>query len=364
VTATVSIIVPTLNEKDNVKPLIESLRNVFRNERWEVIFVDDDSPDGTASKLRRIARENHRVRVLQRVGRRSLSSACIEGMLASSAPYLAVMDADRQHDESLLPDMLHLLKNSDLDIVIGSRYLENDSVEGLNHFRKKISLWATYISRLFLKTELKDPMSGYFMLKREIFERNVHNLSGMGFKILLDIFINADGPIGYKELPYAFRSRQQGASKFNTLIMWEFMLLLFHRLLPNYIPIRFVMFVLVGCFGALFHLSILGLLLGMLGFAISQSVATFTAMTLNFFINNIFTYNDQRLKGRSLFAGLFYFYLICAVGAFANLQVATALYNHSLPWWLAGLLGAILGSVWNYAASSTFTWKTFAKSSS
>lgn len=360
-TATLTIIIPTFNEKENVKPLLESLENVLRDENWEAIFVDDDSPDGTTPVLRKIARQNSRVRIIQRIGRRSLSSACIEGMLASAAPYMAVMDADRQHDESLLPQMLSLLRSSNLDIVIGSRYIKEGSLEDWNPVRKKLSNLATSIARFVLKTDLKDPLSGYFMLKREMFDNAVRRLSGKGFKILLDIIINTDRSISYKELPYTFRSRRQGSSKLNSLIAWEFILLLLHKFLPKAISIRFAMFAVVGCLGALIHLVVLGLFYQIFGFTIAQTMAAFTAMTMNFIFNNIFTYSDQRLKGKFLVGGLLYFYLICAIGAFANLQVASALYEHSLPWWLAGLLGAIIGSVWNYAVSSTLTWKATAR---
>ena len=357
-TAALSIIIPTFNEKANVKPLLESLGNVLRDENWEVIFVDDDSPDGTTKLLRRIALQNSRVRILHRIGRRSLSSACIEGMLASAAPYMAVMDADQQHDEALLPQMINLLRSSNLDLVIGSRYIKEDSLDNWHPLRKNISNLATSITRFVLKIDLKDPLSGYFMLKRDIFDNSVHRLSGKGFKILLDLIINTHRKILYKELPYTFRNRRQGASKLNFLIAWEFMTLLLHKFLPKVIPIRYAMFSVVGCLGAVMHLIVLGLFYQVIGFAIAQTMAAFTAMTINYLLNNFLTYSDQRLRGKLVISGLFYFYFICAIGAFANLQVASALYEHSLPWWLAGLFGACISSVWNFAVSSTFTWKT------
>jgi len=361
-TATLSIIIPTFNEIENIRPLLKSLEKVMGEEKWEAIFVDDDSPDGTTALLRQIARQNSRVRVLQRIGRRSLSSACIEGMLASAAPYMAVMDADCQHDESLLPQMLRKLRSTDLDIVIGSRYILKESLESWHPVRKMLSNLATTITRFVLRTDLRDPLSGYFMLKREMFDNAVRRLSGKGFKILLDIMINTRGPVSYKELPYTFRTRKQGASKLNSLVAWEFLVLLLHKFLPPTIPIRFAMFVIAGSFGVVVHLAVLGLFYQMTGFGTAQAMAAFTAMTINFLVNNFFTYSDQRLKGKFLAGGLFKFYLICAVGAFTNLQVAIAIYEHSLPWWLAGLIGSTIGSVWNYAVSSTFTWKTTARS--
>ena len=178
-----SVIVPTFNERENVLALLKTLDDVLRGTAWEIIFVDDDSADGTATLVREISQSDPRVRCIHRVGRRGLSSACVEGMLASSAPFVAVMDGDLQHDEKILPDMLSMLKKDETDIVIGSRYIDGGGVEGWSRRRRAISSFATALSRRLVHADLKDPMSGFFMLKRSFLERVVHRLTGKGFKI-------------------------------------------------------------------------------------------------------------------------------------------------------------------------------------
>jgi dolichol-phosphate mannosyltransferase len=205
-----SIVIPTFNESGNVVAPIERLARALEGIVWEVVFVDDDSPDSTAALLRQEARRDPRVRCLQRIGRRGLSSACVEGMLASSAPCVAVMDADLQHDETLLPRMLESLRRGDLDIVVGSRYIEGGNVGDWPAHRLSFSRIATWLARRVLRAELSDPMSGFFMLRREALEGCVRNLSAIGFKILLDIFASSPRPLRFAELPFVFRMRRPG----------------------------------------------------------------------------------------------------------------------------------------------------------
>ena len=126
--ADLSIIVPTFNERDNIAGVIAAVAEALPDVVWEIIFVDDNSPDDTASCVREIARTDARVRCLHRFGRRGLSSACVEGIMSSAAPVVAVMDADRQHDEGCLSRMFELMKTTDADIVVGSRYVEGGGV--------------------------------------------------------------------------------------------------------------------------------------------------------------------------------------------------------------------------------------------
>jgi dolichol-phosphate mannosyltransferase len=355
-----TIVVPTLNERDNIEPLLERLEAALDGISWEVIFVDDDSGDGTADLVRRIARNDRRIRALQRIGRRGLSAACIEGALASSAPFIGVMDADLQHDPALLPQIVETLKTTPLlDIVIASRYVEGGGIGAWNKSRAVISDVAIRLSRLVVKADIADPMSGFFVLRREVFEGAVRNLSGQGFKILLDLFASSPRSLRFAELPYTFRERQRGESKLDTMIVWEYAMLIGDKLVGRFVPVRFLLFALIGGLGIFVHLGALVLALKTLnlGFAAAQVVATTTAMTFNFLLNNVFTYCDQRLKGAGLVRGLISFYLICAVGAVANVGVAQFLYNNDRSWWMAGLAGALVGSVWNYAATSAFTWK-------
>jgi len=354
-----AVVIPTLSEKDNVAPLVELLDAVLDGVSWEVIFVDDDSPDGTAKRIREISRRDRRVRCLQRIGRRGLTTACIEGALATSAPFVAVMDADMQHDEKLLPQMLATLKSEPVDLVVGSRYVVGGGIGGWNTARASMSAFATRLSRLICKANVTDPMSGFFMLRREVLEEALWRLSGQGFKILLDILASSPQSLRLRELPYEFRERQRGESKLDTLAAWEYMMLIADKLIGHIVPIRFALFAFVGGIGLFVHMSTLWFALTVAGAAFdpAQASASVAAMTSNFFLNNLFTYRDRRLRGLALLRGLISFYAICALGAVANVGIAGYVFSRNEVWWLAGLAGVAVGSVWNYAVSSVFTWK-------
>jgi dolichol-phosphate mannosyltransferase len=351
-----SVIIPTLNERENVPLIVERLNGTLAGIAWEVIFVDDDSPDGTADIVRELARTQPNIRCLQRIGRRGLSSACIEGMLASAAPYLSVMDGDLQHDEALLPRMFEKIQAERLDVVVASRYVAEGSLGNFGASRVAISGFATKLSRVVVKADLTDPMSGFFMIERAAFDGAMRRLSGQGFKILLDLFASTPRPFVFAELPLHFRERLHGESKLDTLVAWEYLMLLLQKLLGPAVPVRFLLFSLIGGFGLGVHLATLWTVLHLsASFAAAQGVATVVAMTFNFLLNNLFTYRDRRLKGWRILSGLGSFYAVCGLGAIANVGIASSIAgNHS--WWLAGLAGAAVSAVWNYAMSSVFTW--------
>src|SRR4051794_407416 len=283
-----TIVLPTFNERGNIEPLIARLEATLAGIAWEAIFVDDDSRDGTAEHVRAISRTKPYIRCVQRIGRRGLSTACIEGVLASSAPFIAVMDADLQHDEALLPQMLAALKDETLDIVIGSRHVAGGGIGDWNASRARISDLATRLSRLVVKVELSDPMSGFFMIRRPAFEAALRDLSGQGFKILIDLFASSPRPLAFKELPYQFRLREHGESKLDTLVAWEYLQLLLDKLIGHIVPVRFALFAMIGGLGLVVHLATLGLVLKFLhaDFTFAQSAATLVAMTSNFLLNN------------------------------------------------------------------------------
>jgi dolichol-phosphate mannosyltransferase len=354
-----AVIVPTLNERDNIEPLLDKLARALHGIEWEVVFVDDDSRDGTEGVLRRLQRQVPHVHAIRRVGRRGLASACIEGMLATAAPYLAVIDADLQHDETILPTMLATIKAQDCDVVVGTRFAAGGGVGKFGRGRLLISRLGRLLSRAVSRAELSDPMSGFFMLRREFLDETLHHLSAHGFKILLDLFASAPRPVRFAEVPYEFRQRRYGHSKLDVPVLLEYMMLIGDKLFGRYVPIRFVIFVLVGLFGVVVHLTVLGLCFRFfeIPFYYSQVIATLVAMTTNFNLNNVLTYRDRRLHGIDLLYGHFSFYLICSIGAIANFQIAQLLFDLRVPWALAGLLGAVVGAVWNYGVSSTFTWR-------
>ncbi len=354
----VSIIVPVFNERDNLVELTERIRDCLGDIAWEIIYVDDDSPDRSAELARELAGRDSRVRCIQRISRRGLSSACVEGMLSSSAPYLAVIDGDLQHDETLLPQMLAALKAGDLDMVVGSRYAQGGGIGEWDAGRVRLSKMGMRLSRLLVPEALTDPMSGFFMMRRSVLEGAVRKLSNIGWKILIDLFASSAQPLRFKELPYRFRLRQAGDSKLDSLTAWSYAMLLLDKMVGHIIPVRFIAFCIVGAVGVAVHFSVLTLLFHFshLGFTAGQAIATICTMTFNFAVNNVLTYRDQRLRGVRWLRGWLWFNLACSVGALMNVGLATYVNQVSGTRYLAAMTGILVGAVWNYAVTKRLTW--------
>ena len=354
-----AIVVPTFKECDNVVPLLAALDQCLQGIVHEVIFVDDDSPDGTAALVREIARTNPRVRVLQRVGRRGLASACLEGMMATPAPYVAVMDGDLQHDESILPAMLEQIRKEKLDLVVATRNADGGGMGEFSRQRVRLSNMGRRLSQSVSHTNLSDPMSGFFMLDRRFLDEVIHSASGVGFKILLDLVASSRRPVRFGEVPYTFRKRIHGSSKLDMLVGLEYLQLLLDKAFGDLIPPRFIIFSMVGAAGLLLSLGLFYLLLsfGNVQFLTAQAITTFVAMTANFFLNNSMTYRDRRLRGRRLWIGLVTFYVACFVGAVVNLRVAQFIKDAGSSSYLAAACGLSVGAVWNYAVTSIITWR-------
>src|SRR6202023_1170287 len=264
--AELSVVVPTFNERDNVTTLFHRLETALAGRAWEVIYVDDNSPDGTWDVVRALAREDSRVRCIRRIGRRGLSGACIEGILASSAPCAAVIDADLQHDETQLPKMLKLLQDGEADLVVGSRYIEGGSADSFNRQRAGASALATEVAKRVLRVKIADPMSGFFMIRRDRFEQLAPQLSTHGFKILLDIVATAHGDLRIKEIPFTFGSRLHGESKLDSMVALDFLGLVLAKLTNDAVSLRFLLFAMVGSTGLIVHLAALFIALN--GFAL------------------------------------------------------------------------------------------------
>ena len=359
-TPLLSVIVPSYNERPNVAPMIEKLDAALEGIAWEVIYVDDDSPDGTSAEVRRIAQDDPRVRCIRRIGRRGLASAVIEGALSSSAEFVAVIDGDLQHDETRLPEMLEALRDGRTELVVASRHVEGGDNAGLSsRWRHLLSDGGIWLARIFLPVPLTDPMSGFFMMPRARFEELARGLTGQGFKILLDLVLSSPEPLRVKEVPARFRERVAGESKLDALVMMQFGGLLLDKVFGGLLPQRFFSFGLVGALGVLVHLAVLGGLRQAtdLGFEIEQTIATIVAMVFNFQLNNAITYREQRLRGPRLWRGLLVFMLVCGVGAIANIGIAQVLYESRATWTVAGAIGAMIGVVWNFAVSSTLVWR-------
>jgi dolichol-phosphate mannosyltransferase len=354
-----SIIVPTFNEVHNIRLLYEAVELALPSGDWEIIFVDDDSTDGTLEALSDLCKEKPNARRLHRIGRRGLSSAVVEGFQACVSPYLAVIDGDLQHDETRLAVMQRLLKEGKADLVLGSRYVSEGGFGEWNSNRIRASKLATAASKLIARQPLSDPMSGFFMMKREVLDQCVRSLSLQGYKLLLDIITSYPGKIRIAEVAYQFRVREHGQSKLDSMVIMEFVFMLIEKLTGGFLPARFVMFSLVGTTGVLVHFTALYSLLNIIetSFPVAQAGATLAAMTTNFFLNNWLTYFDKRIKGLRLITGLLTFYGVCSLGSMANIGVASYVFSMEYTWWVSGLAGVLIGTVWNYAATSLLAWR-------
>jgi dolichol-phosphate mannosyltransferase len=363
-----AIVLPTFNERGNLASLVARLDEALVGIAWEAIFVDDNSPDGTSDEARKLSQVDRRVRLIHRIGRRGLASAAIEGMMATAAPVVAVMDADHQHDPILLPAMLKVVASGEADVAVASRFAEGASTEQWGRpDRVKASNLANAIARKVTGVELSDPMSGYFMLPAEKLRAAAPGLSGVGFKILLDILATSEETMRVKEFPLNFAARAEGESKLDRTVVFEFLVGLYDKWLGRIIPTRFALFGTIGAMGVVVHMAVLAAFLTVAGeslrgnmvsnFELGQTLAAVVAMTFNFFLNNALTYADKRLTGkRALAKGWIKFGVTCSVGLLANVGVAAVLVRFGFHEYPAALAGIVIGSVWNFALSSKFVW--------
>lgn len=353
-----AVIVPVLNEVDNVRPLHAALSQTLAGINWEVVYVDDGSTDGTIEQLDDLASTHREVHAIKRYAKKGLASAVVDGVSSTSARVIAVVDGDMQHDETQLPAMYAKIANDLADMVIGSRYTAGGSVEGWDETRLKGSQFATRVTNMLLPTKCTDPMSGFFAMRRDAFMEIVPNLSAIGFKIVLDILVTAKGRLRVAEQPYHFRTRQFGESKMSARVVGELALFFVDKTIGRFLPTRLILFMLIGGLGVGVHLSMLWLSMRLgTSFSTAQIVAVCTAIAFNFTLNNAITYADKQLRGFDFLRGLASFYLVCGTGAIANVGVGVLMYREHALWWLAGIAGAAVGAVWNYAASSLITWR-------
>jgi dolichol-phosphate mannosyltransferase len=365
-----AVVVPSYNERDNIELLYEKVAVALGSTPWEMIVVDDNSPDGTAEVVHELSRVYNNIRCLQRFGRRGLASACVEGMAVTGAPFVAVIDADLQHDEAILPEMLRRALDG-ADLVVGSRFIEGGSAgQGLSETRLSGSQFATRMAGMIAGQVVSDPMSGFFLIRREAALAAAPKLSSDGFKILIDLIVTSQRmgkPLSVAEVPYTFRPRHAGTSKMNPLIVIQYLGLWVSKLTNGVLPPSFLLFGLVGGTGVVVHLAVLGMVTAMLSsasamtheaiFVAAQISATLVAMAWNFVLNNNLTYADRKLRGTRLITGFVSFCAICALGGIANISVANAIYQWDHQTFIAGLSGAVMSSVFNYAVTRAFTWK-------
>ena len=355
-----TVIVPTFNERANVATLVERLHAALAGIAWRVIFVDDNSPDGTAEAVKAVAATDPRVQCLRRIGRRGLAGAVVEGMLASASPYVAVIDGDLQHDETLLPKMLGELRGGRTELVIASRYTADPhaEVEGLAPVRQMGSQFANWLGRLVLRQHVSDPVSGFFMIRRELVDPVAAKLADEGFKILFDLIASQPRPLTIVEMPYTFRERMAGASKLDQRVVVDYLGLLISKVSGGVIPTRALLFGVVGASGVVISLAAFtGLRHAGVGDAMAQLLASLIAMASNFLINNEITYRDRRRRGWGLLLGYLKFCALCSIGLLANLAVFSLVIKWEPDYpILASIAGTGFGALWNYMTTSVAVW--------
>jgi dolichol-phosphate mannosyltransferase len=354
-----TIVVPTYNERNNLVPFMTNVAAALAGIDYEAIVVDDDSMDSTAAAARSLAQHDRRIRVLQRIGRRGLASAAVEGMLAASSPFLLVMDADLQHDERVIPAMLEKIKTERLDVVVATRNAEGGSMGEFAKERVGLSKAGRFLSSLVCRVPVSDPMSGFFVVRSEYFHRVVHNLSCIGFKILVDLLASSREPVRVGEVGFRFRNRVHGESKLDILVGMEYLQLLLHKLTRGMIPVSYLLFGLMGAVGVVCNFLLAGLFSYSfdLSFKSAQFAGALITIAINFLLNNELTFRSARLRGRRFLEGLGIFYACCSIGLFAQVMVANGLRAGGMNWPTATLAGIAIGSVWNYSTAFLFVWQ-------
>ena len=354
--AEITVVVPTFNERANIDELIDRIQAELAGLKWEIIVVDDNSPDGTGHHVRRIRTLDPRVRVIRRIGRRGLSSACIEGMLASSATYVAVIDADLQHDPAMLRDMLDILRGGTAELVCASRYLAGGSTGGWGEHCAVAGGLATWAARTMIAVELTDPMSGYFAVRRDVVDHIAPALSGVGFKILLDIVLAAGPGLRVAEIPVSFGMRLHGDSKLSPRVVWDYVMMLAeHRSGGAVLANRMSGFVMASA-GLLVNIFALWLLYDLygLGSAGAEIIAAMAGCATVYAVNEMLAYG--RRGAWRWYLGLPPFLASCAAGILGNVLLASWLEARGIDWLVAAGCGAILGMIWNNGAVGRHGW--------
>lgn len=356
----VALVVPTYNECDNILAFYKDAASALAQLDWQIIFVDDNSPDGTAAVAEELAIDDRRVRVIVRFHQRGLTSAVLQGVCSANTSYVVVTDADLQHDLCKIPEMLHLLNTDQADLVIGTRYEEGGSTEGLaNGFRIWLSRTGTKVAQAFVPVPVSDPMSGFFAFRRKKLLQILAKVDPLGFKVLFDILLLGGHQIRISEIPYHFRNRHAGSSKLDGRIQWDFLIQIIYHLLKQLVPHDLISFILVGASGAIVELTMLGL-----GVAIGapngpmQTAAIGAATTWNFLLNHCLTFH-RHLKINADLAIKFVLYATAvAIGIIVDISAATIsmqkLYATEL---LASILGVCADTIWRFAVAKAIIWR-------
>ncbi len=356
-----SVIIPTYNERENIPFLIKRIEKVLPRNIFEIIIVDDNSPDKTYEVVQDIASKKTWVRGIRRFNSFGLSSAIISGFSAAKGDYFLVMDADMQHDEKILPDFIKAFEDGS-DIIVASRKSHGGKIEQWAAWRKLLSWIASKMATILLPIQVSDPLSGYFGIRRNVFNDLALRIKPRGFKILLEFLAHSKG---YKisEIGYTFRPRQHGESKLSASVVYNYLRAIYDLSIGKFIPLEFIKYSIVGLSGVLVNQAGLWFYKEKMLFSdqVSLIIAIELSIISNFYINNYWTFKENKIRGgaKSIVIGLLKFNMICLIGALIN--YSTALYLTSklyLSIYISNFWGILLATLWNYLINVNFTWKT------
>nr|5MLZ_A Chain A, Dolichol monophosphate mannose synthase [Pyrococcus furiosus DSM 3638]5MM0_A Chain A, Dolichol monophosphate mannose synthase [Pyrococcus furiosus DSM 3638]5MM1_A Chain A, Dolichol monophosphate mannose synthase [Pyrococcus furiosus DSM 3638] len=350
----VSVIIPTYNERENLEELFSRIDNALQGLNYEIVVVDDDSPDRTWEKAQELS-SKYPVKVIRRTKEKGLSSAVIRGFKEASGDVFVVMDADLQHPPEVIPKLIEAIKNGS-DIAIGSRYVKGGKVENWPFYRKLISKGAIMVGRIALPKirDIKDPVSGFFALRKEVVEGV--ELNPIGFKILMEILIKGKYS-KVVEVPFTFGIRARGESKLKGKTIFEYLRHIYRLMKWEGEIDRIVKFSIVGLSGILVNEGFLWLFVNL---GIPKEIAVIPAVELsilnNFFWNDIWTFKDIR-RG-SIFSRLLKFHIAALSGAVVNFIVYWILLFLGIHYLIANLVGIVLSFGVRYVINRHVTWAT------
>lgn len=348
----VAIIIPTFNEVQNVQQLVPRLTAMLSGLNYEVIFVDDHSPDGTAAAVRSLSAQNGAIRVIERFDRRGLSTAVIEGLMATSAAFGIVMDGDLQHDETLVPAMIRELQGG-CDLVVATRYAYGGSTGDWDRTRKIGSRIVTALGKFMSTAPVSDPMSGFFGVSIAMFRHRAGQLTGRGYKILMDLLCTSGPPIRVVELPYRFQLRQQGESKFDMRVAVELAELFIMKLMERFLPASWMSPCAVAVPAAGMNLLILGLLRDHVSFAWAEGAAALVAAVATALLGKWLFGADRHVRGCRPGSSWMWPYAAAIGVPFANISIAVSLYHVTgATWYVSALVGIAAGLAWTISLAT------------
>ena len=359
-----SIIIPTFNEAGNIIPLIENLIIIIKNFEYEIIVVDDDSPDGTSEVINNYMNKNDKIKLITRVDRSGLSSAIKEGLIFARGEYLLVLDGDGQHDPACIKNILNEIFKDQTDLVIASRFLKSSKLKGLSYKRSFGSKIANNAARISLNKNyinITDYLSGCFCVKKESTRNLFRKIEINGFKFLFELLSVSKGRLLVKEVPLLFKERLYGNSKLDIAIVWDFLISILHNFSFRILPRRAISFGLVGLSGIFIQFLIVSFLTKILFISFYKALpfAVIGAASSNFLINNLLTFRFNKLKNLSLIFGYFKFLLVASLPIIANIGITTTFYNYiARDTFIAQMAGIVIVYAWNYLASSLFVWNS------